>query len=72
MPLTLGLAAVESEHTQHKLVTLGLAAILTLAQLTMLLGGRTLARVLVSVTLLSLILALASYALPEYWIPLSR
>jgi diguanylate cyclase (GGDEF)-like protein len=71
VPLTLGLASVEDEHTQHELVTLGLTAMLTLAQLTMLLGGRTLARALVSVALLPLLLALASYALPEYWIPLS-
>lgn len=55
----------------HELVTLGLLAMLILAQLLMLLGARALAKGLVSAALLPLGLALLSYALPEYWVATS-
>ncbi len=71
VPLTLGLVGVGGDQPPlHELVTLGLAGLLILAQLMMLLGGRSLAKGVVSVVMLPLLLALASYALPEYWVTL--
>ncbi|MCC5884393.1 MAG: sensor domain-containing diguanylate cyclase [Halomonas sp.] len=70
LPLALGMMDVGGDRPLHKLVTLWLTGMLVLAQLLMLLGGQALAKGLVGAVLLPLILALASYALPEYWIPL--
>lgn len=71
VPLTLGLVGVGGDQPPlHELVTLGLAGLLILAQSMMLLGGRSLAKGVVSVVMLPLLLALASYALPEYWVTL--
>lgn len=71
VPLTLGLVGVGGDQAPlYEIVTLGLAGLLILAQLMMLLGGRSLAKGVVGAVMLPLTLALASYALPEYWVTL--
>lgn len=72
VPLVLGVVLVEGEPPLHEQVALALTGMLVLAKLMLLQGWHGSAKALVGFTLLPLALALASYVLPEYWIPLSQ
>lgn len=70
--LVIGLLVVEEGRPLHEFVALGLTGMLGLAKLMLLRGWHAPAKILVGLALLPLTLALASYVLPEYWIPLAR
>ncbi|NIC04723.1 CHASE domain-containing protein [Billgrantia bachuensis] len=72
VPLVIGVAFLGEGSPLHEFVALGLTGMLVLAKLMLLRGWHAPAKLLVGLTLLPLALTLASYALPEYWIPLSH
>ncbi|MGR2737910.1 sensor domain-containing diguanylate cyclase [Billgrantia sp. Q4P2] len=72
VPLVFGVVLGDVGQPLHELVSLGLTGMLVLAKLMLLRGWHATAKTLVGLSLLPLALALASYVLPEYWVPLSR
>ncbi|QOR37780.1 hypothetical protein HNO52_04085 [Billgrantia diversa] len=68
--LAIGVVFVGEDGPVHEFAALGLTGMLVLAQLLLLRGWHAPAKILVGLTLLPLALTLASYVLPEYWIPL--